>query len=104
MQQFKELAEVNETFRNFLGNAAFSRDKQREIFGTFKVIIKITKNDFGQESTNLITQNFLNTLIENGRTSYLLKIADKYIDYYRILNKEENITIISSKDLSTEER
>jgi len=27
MQQFKELAEVNETFRNFLGNAAFSRDK-----------------------------------------------------------------------------
>jgi len=52
----------------------------------------------------LITQNFLNTLIENGRTSYLLKIADKYIDYYRILNKEENITIISSKDLSTEER
>jgi F-type H+-transporting ATPase subunit O len=46
----------------------------------------------------------LNTLIENGRTSYLLKIVDKYIDYYRILNKEEHISIISAKELTTQEQ
>jgi len=34
----------------------------------------------------------------------LAKTADKYIEYYRILNKEENITIISAKDLSTDEK
>ena len=34
----------------------------------------------------------------------LPKILDKYVDYYRILNKEENITIISAEDLNNEDR
>jgi F-type H+-transporting ATPase subunit O len=38
-------------------------------------------------------------LIENKRIEYLPKIAEKYMDYYRILNKEENITIISADEL-----
>ena len=34
----------------------------------------------------------------------LPKILDKYVDYYRILNKEENITIISAEELNNEDR
>jgi F-type H+-transporting ATPase subunit O len=39
-------------------------------------------------------------LIENKRLEHLPKIIQKYIDYYRILNKEEDITIISANDLN----
>ena len=48
--------------------------------------------------------NFLNTLIENRRLDALPKVIDKYIDYYRILNKEEHIIIISAADLSDSEK
>jgi F0F1-type ATP synthase delta subunit len=48
--------------------------------------------------------NFLNTLIENKRLEALTKVADKYIDYYRILNKEETIRIISAETLSADHK
>ena len=35
-------------------------------------------------------------MIENKRLDSLPKVMDKYIEYYRILNKEESITIISA--------
>jgi len=44
------------------------------------------------------------TLIDNKRVDLLPKILDKYVEFYRILNKEENITIISAEELSNEER
>jgi len=43
-------------------------------------------------------------LIDNKRLDILPKILDKYVEFYRILNKEENITIITAEDLSTEDR
>lgn len=43
-------------------------------------------------------------MIDNQRVAFLTKIAEKYIEYYRIFNKEENITIISSQALTEEER
>ena len=52
-------------------------------------------------------------MIDNKRLSFLVKCilshiiliaADKYIDYYRILNKEENIIIISATELSSGDR
>jgi F0F1-type ATP synthase delta subunit len=49
---------------------------------------------------NEVTGRFLDVLIENKRLDALTKIADKYIDYYRILNKEETIRIISAEELS----
>jgi F-type H+-transporting ATPase subunit O len=41
-------------------------------------------------------------MIDNQRISFLTKTAEKYIEYYRIFNKEENITIISAETLSEE--
>jgi F-type H+-transporting ATPase subunit O len=43
-------------------------------------------------------------VIDNQRVAFLTKIAEKYIEYYRIFNKEENITIISSQTLTEEEK
>lgn len=41
-------------------------------------------------------------MIDSQRISFLTKTAEKYIEYYRIFNKEENITIISSETLTEE--
>jgi len=50
----------------------------------------------GEKTFNKLTINFLHTLIDNKRLDSLPKIVDKYIDFYKILNKEENIRIISA--------
>jgi len=34
----------------------------------------------------------------------LPRVCDKYMEYYRILNKEENITIISAEELSESDK
>lgn len=46
----------------------------------------------------------LDTLVENKRLDLLPKVADKYIEFYRILNKEENIKIITAQDLNNEDQ
>lgn len=59
------------------------------------VIQSITKN-----SISSVTIKFLETLVDNRRLEQLPKIADKFIEYNKILNKEENIRIVSSKELT----
>lgn len=58
----------------------------------------------GKDGFNEITNNFLGALVENRRLDSLPKVADKYIDYYRILNKEENIIIISANELNNDDK
>jgi F-type H+-transporting ATPase subunit O len=41
-------------------------------------------------------------LIDNKRVDDLEKCVDKYIEYYKILNKEENIRIISASEVNAE--
>jgi len=45
----------------------------------------------------------LEALIENKRLDSLSLVVDKFIEYYKILNKEENIRIISAEPLSKED-
>jgi len=54
-----------------------------------------------------LSHRFLNTLIDSGRYAVnsfrlteLPKIIEKYQEYYKILNKEEDIRIISAKELT----
>lgn len=42
--------------------------------------------------------------MDSGRLSELSKIAEKYQEYYKILNKEEDIKVISHKELTAEEK
>ena len=46
----------------------------------------------------------LGAVIEAGRLSDLEKSVEAYIAYCKILNKEEDIRVISAKELSKEER
>ena len=59
---------------------------------------------FARQNYHELTNNFLHTIIESGRLSDLEKIIETYISYCKILNKEEDIRIISAKELSAEEK
>lgn len=49
------------------------------------------------------TQSFLDNLIEGKRISNLGGISRKFTDYYKMLNKEEGVTVISARDLTAEQ-
>ena len=51
-----------------------------------------------------VSHKFLNTLIDSRRLTDLPKIIEKYHEYYKILNKEEDIRIISAQELTQEEK
>ena len=81
------------SFKTFIENTSVKRSEQQQ------VLTGLPKDQFHQ-----LTWNFLNTLIENKRLSHLEKIISKYFDYYKILTKEENVTIISAKELNEAEK
>jgi F0F1-type ATP synthase delta subunit len=64
MQFFRELNRDSEEFRNFLGNSSFKRSQQTEVI-----------NSIGRGNLSEITNNFLDTLIENKRLDQLPKVA-----------------------------
>ncbi|KAM3137461.1 hypothetical protein pb186bvf_010434 [Paramecium bursaria] len=102
MKYLKELYETSPEFQQFLLNTSYKRHQQREVF---KAITKVNLFQLIiQEGFHELTLNFLESVIDNQRVQFLAKTADKYIEYYRILNKEENITIISAYELSEQEK
>lgn len=50
------------------------------------------------------TQQFLDNLIDGKRVSDLGNISRKYTDYYKMLNKEEGVTIISARELNADQK
>ena len=50
------------------------------------------------------TLKFLEVLAENKRLIYIREISDKYTKLYQEQNKEEKVTIISAKELSSEQQ
>jgi len=94
IRNLKEIYTQSDVFKNFVFNTSFKRREQLSILEELEKMAGL----------NHLTVDFLGTLIDNKRLDILPKILDKYIEYYRILNKEENITIISAEDLSTEDR
>ena len=94
IKYLKELIVKCEAFRNFLVNLSFKRNEQLQVFETLG----------GENSFNKLTIDFLGTLIDNKRLDSLPKIVDKYIEFYKILNREENIRIISSSELEQADR
>ena len=61
-------------------------------------------DSFASKNYHELTNNFLGTVIEAGRLADLEKIIETYISYCKILNKEEDIRIISAKELNKEEK
>jgi len=94
VKNLKEIFDKSDVFKSFVYNTAFKRAAQVGIL---------------EELTNIadlqpLTVDFFHTLIDNKRLDILPKILDKYVEYYRILNKEENITIITAEELSNQDR
>lgn len=50
------------------------------------------------------TKQFIETLIDGKRVSDLPSIAKKYTDYYKLLNKQEGVTVISARELTAEQK
>ena len=50
------------------------------------------------------TLKFLTVLAENKRLNFISEIAEKYAKLYQEFNKEEKITIISAKELSSDQK
>jgi len=94
VRNLKEIYNQSESFRNFVFNTSFKRTEQTVVLEEVEKIGEL----------NHLTVDFLSTLIDNKRLDILPRILDKYVEFYRILNKEENIRIISAEELSSEER
>lgn len=87
-----KVIQAEPSFREFLKNSAIKRVQQRQVFEALA------------ENYDGLTNNFLATIIESGRLADLEKILETYISYCKILNKEEDIRIISATQLSEEQR
>lgn len=51
-----------------------------------------------------LTKSFIENLIEGRRVPDLRSIANKFVEYYKLLNKEEGVTIISARELTSEQK
>lgn len=51
-----------------------------------------------------VTTKFLRVLSDNKRLDFIDEIASKFMNQYRVLNKEEKITIISAEELDEGEK
>lgn len=100
LSHLREVLKASPEFREVLKNSSVRRSKQREIFGTF-----------APQNYHQLTQRFLDTVIEAGRypphtrrLADLEKTIDTYVQYCKILNKEEDIRVISAVELANQER
>jgi len=84
-----KVIEHDSNIKEFFKNSAIKRKQQKEVF-----------NSFAQDSYSQITNQFIDTVIDSGRLADLPKIIQTYISYCKILNKEEDIKIISAKELT----
>merc|ERR1711974_260195 len=81
--------------KNFLEN---SSNKQSETAAVLETLL----DSYGNHCQT--TKRFLNVLNENKRTSALKRIAETYLDYYKLLNKEESVRVISATELTEDQR
>lgn len=73
---------------DFLTNISHTRDEQREVISGLASCV------------DTMTLDFLNTLIENRKLNLLPEIVREFGEYFRALNREESIRVISAHPLS----
>ena len=84
----------NQDFNNFLKNPTNQLELQSKVFAEISEIVKLNKN----------FSNFLQLLINKRRIFFLEKILDKFIKISSNRKGKIDATLISSKDLSQDER
>jgi len=94
MDYFLELHKKSESFRIFIDNAGLNNNQINDVVSHVSSIAKFSKT----------TTTFLDLLAKNKRFMYFPVIAKKYMETYKLLSKEEKITIISASSLSNSEK
>ena len=89
-----EICRGNQDFNNFLKNPTNQLELQSKVFAEISEIVKLNKN----------FSNFLQLLINKRRIFFLEKILDKFIKISSNRKGKIDATLISSKDLSQDER
>ena len=89
-----EICKKNFEFKNFLKNPTHSIEVQKKLFIEVAKILKFDKT----------LQNFLQLIIKKRRIYFLDKILEKFIILCSKRKGRINATLISSKDLSQEEK
>lgn len=90
----QSLYKNSETFRNFTLNAGVGAKEIIQFNDALRSI-----GDF-----HPITLKFLEVLAENKRFVFIDGIADRYQKFYKELNREEKITIISAETLTSSQQ
>ena len=85
---------TNSEFNNFLKNPTNQIEVQRKVFFEISKIMKLNKT----------LSNFLQLIINKRRIYFLEKILEKFIKLSSKKRGIENAVLISSKDLSQDER
>ena len=90
----KEICKSNPDFNSFLKNPTNQLELQSKVFAEISKIMKLNGN----------FSNFLQLIIKKRRIFFLDKILDKFIKISSKRKGKIDATLISSKDLSQDER
>lgn len=91
MEALQDLIQKSDAFKFFIANTALKRHEQQSVFDDL----------YKQANLHDVTQKFITVLVDNKRVDLLPKIIEGYSSYYKILTKEEAITIISAEPLNS---
>ena len=82
----------SEKFYNFVINSSNTKAECETVLQT--IIPSLSKT----------TQQFLSTLVDNKRVTDLPRISNRFVEYFKLLNKEEGVTVISARELTADQR
>ena len=94
MQYLKELYKHCENFRMFTENAGVGLKEVRQLNAALQETAPFSAT----------TLKFIEVLAENKRLVFIREIAEKYAKLYAEVNKEEKVTIISAKELNSDQK
>lgn len=94
MKFISEMYDNSESFQMFTKNQAIGKKEADVFIGSLKQMGEFQPSTF----------KLVEVLIENRRFKFIRDIAEHYQKLYQTFNKEEKITIISAKELSSAER
>ncbi len=94
IKSIKEICKSNPAFISFLKNPTNQQELQSKVFAEISKIMKL----------NINFSNFLQLVINKRRIFFLEKILDKFIKISSNRKGKIDATLISSKDLSQDDR
>ena len=90
MAYINQVIQKSEQFKSFLNDKTYKTSQQKEVV------------DSVTNGLDEVTKKFVHVLIENRKLNYIEKIINRYDEFIRTINEEENVKVISARDLTNE--